>query len=140
MLALLASNALAFDLRIEGERIYLHAVKEPLRNILQSMARQGIRVRLDPQVNPVVSAAFENRDIAEAIADIVKPYDHVLVWEKASQKPSSFRLSEIQVFRPGEKAMIQDLASRAFFLAKFLGLEQRCLFVHFNNRRSDNSI
>ena len=118
ILMLLASNTPAFDIRIDGEKMYLHVDKEPLRNILQSMVRQGIRVRLDPQVNPIVSAAFENRDIAEAIAAIVKPYDHVLVWEKASQKPSSFRLSEIQVFRPGKKEMIQDLIPRAFSLAK----------------------
>jgi len=115
---LLASNALAFDLRIEGERIYLHAMEEPLQNILRSMAQQGIRVRLDPQVNPRVSAVFENRDIGETIAAIVKPYDNTLVWEKTPQKSSYFRLSEIQVFRPGKKEMIQDLSPRAYSLAK----------------------
>jgi len=118
ILTLLASYALAFDLRIEGERIYLHAVEEPLQNILRGMAQQGIRVRLDPQVNPRVSAAFENHDISEAIAAIVKPYDHALVWEKAPQKSSPFRLLEIQVFRSGKKEMIQDLLPRAFSLAR----------------------
>jgi thermitase len=118
MFGLLASNALAFDLRLEGEKIYLHASQEPLRNILQSMAQQGIRVRLDPQVNPNVSAAFENRDLADVIAAIVKPYDHTLVWDKSPQNPSAFRLSEIQVFRPGNKQMIQDLKPRAFSLVK----------------------
>jgi len=118
ILTLLASHTLAFDLRIEGERIYLHAVEEPLQNILRSMSQQGIRVRLDPQVNPRVSAAFENRDIEEAIAAIVKPYDYALVWEKAPQKSSPFRLLEIQVFRSGKKEMIQDLSPRAFSLAK----------------------
>ena len=118
VLTLLASNALAFDLRIEGERIYLHAREEPLQNILRSMAQQGIRVRIDPQVNPRVSAVFENRDLGEAIAAIVKPYDNALVWEKAPQKSSSFRLSEIQVFRPGKKELIQDLVPRAFSLAR----------------------
>ena len=118
LLTLLASNAMAFDLRIEGERIYLHAANEPLQNILRGMARQGIRVRLDPQVNPLVSAVFENRDIGEAIAAIVKPYDYALVWEKLPQKSASFRLSEIQVFRVGKKEMIQDLSPRVFSLAK----------------------
>jgi len=118
ILTLLASNALAFDIRIEGERISLHAVEEPLQNILRSMAEQGIRVRIDPQVNPFVSAAFDNRDIGEAIAAIVKPYDHALVWEKEPQQSSSFRLSEIQIFRAGKKEMIQNLIPRAFSLAK----------------------
>jgi len=93
-------------------------VEEPLQNILRGMTKQGIRVRLDPQVNPRVSAAFENSDITEAIAAIVKPYDHALVWEKAPQKSSPFRLLEIQVFRSGKKEMIQDLSPRAFSLAK----------------------
>ena len=118
ILTLLASNTLAFDLRIEGERIDLHAVGEPLQNILRGMAQQGIRVRVDPQVNPRVSAAYENRDIREAVAVLLKAYDHVLVWEKVPQKPSSFKLSEIQIFRPGKKELIQDLSPRAFSLAK----------------------
>jgi thermitase len=127
VLMLLASNTLAFDLRIEGERISLHAVEEPLQNILQSMAQQGIRVRMDPHVNPRVSASFEKRAIEEAIAAMVRPYDYALVWEKAPQHSSSFRLSEIQVFRPGEKEMIQDLRPRAFSLAK--GPKEGTLFV-----------
>jgi hypothetical protein len=49
---------------------------------------------------------------------IVKPYDYALVWEEASLTPSSFNLSEIQVFRPGKKEMIQDLSPRAFSLVK----------------------
>ncbi len=115
---LLVSNALAFDLRIEGEKIYLQAAEEPLQNILRRVAQQGIRVRIDPQLNPKISAAFENRDIREAIAEIVKPYDHILVWEKGTDNSSSFRLSEIQVFRPGKKDVIRDLSSRVFSLAK----------------------
>jgi hypothetical protein len=118
VLTLLASNALAFDLRIDGERVYLHAREEPLQNILRGMAQHGIRVRIDPQVNPRVSAVFQNRDIGEAIAAIVKPYDNTLVWEKAPQKSSYLRLSEIQVFRPGKKEMIQYLSPSAFSLAK----------------------
>lgn len=118
MLGLLTANALAFELRIEGERIYLNAVQEPLRNILQGMVQQGIRVRLDPEVNQKVTAAFENRDIADVIGVIVKPYDHTLVWDKVPQNPSSLKLTEIQVFRPGNKLLIQDLRPRAFSLVK----------------------
>jgi hypothetical protein len=118
ILLLLASNALAFDLRIEGERIDLYALEEPLQNILLGMAEQGIRVRVDPQVNPRVSAAFKNRDLREAVAILLQPYDHVLVWKKVPQRTSSFRLSEIQIFRPGKKELIQDLSPRAFSLVK----------------------
>jgi thermitase len=115
---LLASNTLALDLRIEGDKISLSAVEEPLQNILRRISQQGIKVRIDPQVNPDVSITFEKRDIQEAIAAIVKPYDHVLVWDKTPQKTSSFRLSEIQVFSPGRKEMMRDLSPRAFSLAR----------------------
>jgi thermitase len=114
----MASHALAFDLRIEGERIDLHAVEEPLQNILQGMAQQGVRVRVDPHVNPHVSAAYKNRDIQEAVAILLKSYNHILIWEKVPQKDSSFRLAEIQVFRPGKKELIRDLGPHAFSLAK----------------------
>lgn len=115
---LLASSALAFDLRIEGQRVSLHAVDEPLQNILRSMALHGIRVRLDPQVNPRVSSAFIDREFEEVIASIVKPFDYALVWEKAPQQSSSLRLSEIQVFRPGNREMIQDLRPRSYSIAR----------------------
>ena len=118
LLILPAAHALAVDLRIAGERIYLRAVEEPLQNILRRLAQQGVRVRVDPQLNPVVSANFDNRDLREAIAEIVKPYDHVLVWDKTPAGTSSFRLAEIQVFRPGKKDIIQDLSPRAFSLAR----------------------
>ncbi|MHB8090005.1 MAG: S8 family peptidase [Syntrophales bacterium] len=118
ILTLLASHALAFDLRLTGERIDLRAVDEPLQNILRGMAQQGVRVRVDPQVNPRVSAAYENRDLRETMAILLKSYDHVLVWEKMPQTPASFRLAEIQIFRPGQKELIQELNPRVFLLAK----------------------
>lgn len=114
ILLLVAANAAAFDLKVAGEKIHLHATAEPLQNILRRIAQQGIRVRIDPQLNPYVSAAFDNRDIRTAIAEIVKPYDHVLVWEKAPDNASSFKLAEIQVFRPGGKDIIRDLQARVF--------------------------
>ncbi len=118
ILILPASSALAVDLRISGDRIYLQAREEPLQSILRRLSQQGIRVRVDPQLNPLVSANFADRDLREAIAEIVKPYDHVLVWEKTPAGTSFFRLAEIQVFRPGKKEAIQDLSPRAFSLAR----------------------
>jgi len=118
ILTWMASTALAFDLRIAGEQIDLRAVEEPLQNILRGMAQQGVRVRVDPQVNPRVSAAYENRDLREVMAIVLRSYDHVLVWEKIPQKPSSFRLAEIQIYRPGKKELIQELQPRVFSLQK----------------------
>ena len=60
---LLAANAGAFDLRIDGDRFSLRAEKVPLHDILQRFAGHGIVVRIDPKLNPAISAAFENRDL-----------------------------------------------------------------------------
>ena len=114
----LASSAAAFELRIQGERMALSAVREPLQNILRRLSGQGIRVRVDPQVNPSVSVAFKDRDIREAVAAMVKPYDHVLIWEKDPRNPSAFRLAEIQVFSPGRKDRMRELNPRVFDLAR----------------------
>lgn len=119
ILMLLASNTLASDLRISGEKISLYAKDEPLQGILRQMARQGISVKIDPQLNPVVSAAFENSDIQKVIDAIVRPYDHVLIWEKPPQKPSGFTLSEIRIFTTGKQDRMRELVSpRAFSLSK----------------------
>ncbi len=119
VLMLLASNTLASDLRINGEKISLYAKDEPLQDILRQMARQGIRVKIDPQLNPDISINVENGDIQKVIDTIVRPYNHVLIWEKPSEKLSGFKLSEIQVFTPGKQERIRDLTSpRTFSLSK----------------------
>lgn len=119
VLMLLASDAPAADLRISGDKITLYAKNEPLQDILRQMARQGIRVKIDPQVNPDVSAAFENCDTQKVIDALVRPYNHVLIWEKPSQKLSGFKLSEIQIFTPGKQERMRELSSpRAFSLVK----------------------
>jgi len=119
VLMLLASNTLASDLRINGEKISLYAKDEPLQDILRQMARQGIKVKIDPQLNPDISINVENGDIQKVIDTIVRPYNHVLIWEKPSEKLSGFKLSEIQVFTPGKQERIRDLTSpRTFSLSK----------------------
>jgi len=65
-------------------------------------------------VYPRVSAAFENRDITEAIAAIVKPYDHALVLGKKRRKNPLPSALEIQGIPVGKKEMIQDLIPPPF--------------------------
>jgi subtilisin family serine protease len=100
----------AFVVQVNGDRLTLNAEKAPLQEILLKLSDSGIRVQIDPQINPPVSASFENRDIQKALESILKGLDHVLIWE-SGQGPSGpvAKLAEIQVFRPGQKDLMRPL-------------------------------
>ena len=96
--------------QLSGERLTLNAEKAPLQEILLRLSGSGIRVQIDPQINPAITASFENRDLQKALESILRGLDHVLIWE-SSQGPSGPvpKLAEIQVFRPGQKDLMKPL-------------------------------
>jgi len=100
----------AFDVQLHGERLTLKVEKVPLQEILVRLSDSGIRVQIDPQINPAITASLENTDIQKALESILKGLDQVLIWE-TSQGPSGAvpKLAEIQVFRPGKKELIKPL-------------------------------
>jgi hypothetical protein len=100
----------AFVVQVKGDRLTVNVEKEPLQEILLRLSDSGIRVQIDPQVNPSVTASFENREVQKALESMLKGLDHVLIWE-SGQGPSGPvpKLAEIQVFRPGQKDLIKPL-------------------------------
>ena len=103
-----ASERSNLDVRIDGDRLSVHAEKEFLQNILQRIAGSGITIRIDPKINPRVSASFKNRDLQDGLNSILKSVNHVLIWqalEDTAEDPVStrFKLTEIQIFKPGKK-------------------------------------
>ena len=112
MLVVLGEGAhgVGLEAQLNGDRLTLSAEKAPLQEILLRLSDSGIRVQIDPQINPSVTASFENRDIQKALESILKGLDHVLIWE-SSPGPSGPvpKLAEIQVFRPGQKDLIKPL-------------------------------
>ena len=106
-----ATEANALSVRISGNRLSLHADRVFLREILDQIAKMGVAVRVDPQLNPKITASFENRDIQEGIASILKGYNHVLIWQSIGGPSGSSitRLAEIQVYRPGRKELMERL-------------------------------
>lgn len=100
----------AFVMQLHGERLTLKVEKVPLQEILVRLSDSGIRVQIDPEINPAITASLENTDIQKALESILKGLDQVLVWE-TSQGPSGAvpKLAEIQVFRPGKKELIKPL-------------------------------
>lgn len=113
VLAFLAGEAGALKVQIAGDRLTLEAEKIPLQDILSRLAQEGIRARIDPQINPTVSASFKERDVQKVLDFILKDLDYVLLWESVQGPRGPIpRLSEIQVFRPGQKDLMRPLRTR----------------------------
>jgi len=110
VLSFIAPPASALFVKIEANRIWIEADGVPLQNILRRVADHGVRVKIDPQLNPDITVAIENQEIQAGISIILKSVNHVLVWQthSAAAGPVS-RLAEIQIFDPGKKSRMIDL-------------------------------
>ncbi len=107
------------EIRMTADRLSLHADQVPLQKILRRMAGMGIKVRIDPKVNPDISVKFENREIQSALDSILKSLDHVLLWDAVGMlQERTFRLSEIQVFRSGRKDLMKPLGRTSLTIVK----------------------
>ena len=99
-----AASANALNVRIIGDRLSLHADQVPLQDILRKRADLGINLRIDPQLNPLTTASFDDRDIQKGVASILKSYNHILSWKMLEEPSGSItRLAEIQIFKPRKK-------------------------------------
>ena len=114
---LFSSPVSALEVRIQGDKLSVHADRVPLQDILKDMTKFGISIRIDPQINPVISASFENEDLENGIKSLLKSINHVLIWKSADPRtggPYSGRLAlaEIQIFRPGKKELVTPLQEK----------------------------
>ncbi len=99
-----------FELRIAADRLSVHAEQVPLKEIVERIVSQGVRVRIDPNLNPKITAFFENRDIQDGLGSILKSLDHVLIWAAREDLPGSpVRLREIRIFERGKKGSMKLL-------------------------------
>jgi thermitase len=114
IILLCLGNANALEVRITRDKLSVRANQDPLQSILERMADIGITVRIDPRLNPKISASFEERDIKEGLDSILKSLDHVLIWEfiKGPLGPIP-KLAEIHVFEPGRKDLMRPLVTRS---------------------------
>ena len=96
--------------RIQGDRLTLDAKNQALSSILEMLSDQGIRIRIDPRINPKITASFNNRPIGSAIAGILKSVDYALIWRKDKASTASEpRLWEIRIFYKGQETRIRPL-------------------------------
>ena len=109
-----APKASAFDVRMTGDRLSVHADKDLLQVILQRLSDlKDIKIRIDPQINPKITSSFENRDIRQALDSILKPYGYVLIWETVEGTTGAIlKLTEIRVFEPGKENLMKPLGKR----------------------------
>ena len=108
------AHGVGLEAQLNGERLTLSAEKAPLQAILLRLSDSGIRVQIDPQINPVITASFENRDVQKALESILKGLDHVLIWESVQGPTGPVpKLAEIQVFRSGQKDLMRPLRKAA---------------------------
>lgn len=97
--------------QMSGDRVSVYTDGEPLQNILKAFAGFGLKVRIDPGINPVVSARFENREIRSALEILLKNINYVLFWETIEGPLGPvIKISEIRVFYPGEEDRVVTLA------------------------------
>jgi hypothetical protein len=96
--------------RMDGDRLTLQAKDNSLSEILGLLSDQGIRIRIDPRINPKITAAFKDRPIGAAMTSILRSVDYALIWrkEKASTADEP-RLWEIRIFYKGQEALAQPL-------------------------------
>jgi hypothetical protein len=105
-----AGTASALDVRLSKDKLSIQAREEPLQGILRRLAAQGIRVRMDPSINPLVTASFEGRDIRRGLESVLRPLNFVLLWgEGEGDRGPALVLREIQIFEPGRKELMRPL-------------------------------
>ena len=108
------TNGNALEVRITGDRLSVIAEQVPLQDILTRIAALGIRIRIDPGLNPEISASFQNRDMQKGMESILKTLSHIFIWESIQGPPGPItRLAEIQIFKPGKKDLMKPLWKRA---------------------------
>lgn len=91
------SNVQGMELSISGQTITLNANNIPLRSILNRINAMGIIVEVDPQINPLITADFRNKNIQDVLNSIIGENSHALVWEKDDQ--GQHELSKIIIHR-----------------------------------------
>lgn len=93
---------------LEGERISVEATDEPLFSVLQELKQIGVRIKLDPSVNPRLTARVEHVELEQFLRQEISSNSFVCIWN--SLPDGHLKLVELQVFRPGHQAEARPLA------------------------------
>jgi len=116
--ALGSGDAGTLKLQINNNKISIQANNMPLQKILERMADSGIAVYLDPEINPNITASFENRNLEVGLKSILKSVNHTFVWEPIQNtvdaSPSEeYKLVQILIFKEGKIDRMLPLQKQA---------------------------
>jgi thermitase len=104
------SWAAAQVVHLDGDRLTLDVQKQPLSAILEKLSDQGIRILIDPRINPKISATFVNRPLGKALNSILRSVNYAFIWKKDDASGSDEpRLWEIRIFYKGQGERIRLL-------------------------------
>ncbi len=100
-----------FKVSLKRETLSVTAEKVPLQTILLELTRDGVTVRIDPRINPLITVNFKGRPINQALETILKPASYSLLWESRPDisENNAIRLAEIQVFQSGRNDQMKPL-------------------------------
>ena len=107
MLPVTAGAAASFIMSLNAGKLSVQAQRVPLQDLLRGLSDYGVAVRIDPAINPVVSASYQNKELEEGLKSILRPPNSIFIWvpENASGVGGNqgLRLDEVQIFKPGAK-------------------------------------
>ena len=99
------------EIQITTDKLSVKAQAVPLQEILQEFINQGVVVKIDRQINPEITVTLQNKDLEQGLKTILKSLNHIFIWEPLVAS-GNFKLAEIQIFRPGEKGLMQPLKKK----------------------------
>ncbi len=97
------------SLSIMGTKMTLKADSVPLQDLLKDAVAHGIKIKIDPDINPLITADFADKDIQKAFEDLLKGYSHAFIWSQDSS--GGQKLSQIAIFREGHMDQAGNIRS-----------------------------
>jgi hypothetical protein len=114
-----AVRAGALEARVVDDALSLRAEGVPLQDVLAQLQEAGIRIRIDPRVNPRVTAHFENRDLRASIEALLSDCDYALFLSLIEGPAGPMRrVSEIDVYMRGDRRQLKPLPGTGDNLAR----------------------
>lgn len=80
-------------------KLSLNVSEAPFQDVVAQLARHGLRVKINSNFNPRVSASFTDLDLQKGLAVLLKNYNYLLIWKRDPTQPETQAfLSEIRIF------------------------------------------
>ncbi len=105
----------ASQVEINGDKISIEANQIPMLELLKQLSiNYGITVRIDPDINPLITVSFKDKEIEDGLKTMLRSRNHVLVWKTSGPATDgstgpSYKLDEIRIFKPGLKDRMVDI-------------------------------